>query len=330
MTIGFREANASDPALDESEPHKLKDGSSFIASITQEDGSPLLSHWFDRATTEMRVVPEEEYGQSKFQVIEPMGEDRFGSMYLAATSPRDLFAVKLPFEETICSSEHAKQFFADCQQAKLLRHRNIHPLVDFGHWDSRRLFFARDYIDYPSLTQRVRAGNVFSWLELVNIFTQLLDAIEFAAEHEVIHRHLSPDMIFVSSSTDEFEHVVVADFGFQLDSRYQFGLTERILKPGPFVSPESANNDAKYIDHRTDIYSLGKVLKVLLRLTNELSVDREQAQRQAEFEAGLNGLVLRATAKRRRNRFQRVSDMTAVFSELVEKRFGANITRESS
>jgi serine/threonine protein kinase len=140
------------------------------------------------------------------------------------------------------------------------------------------------------------------------MFKQISEAIKYAHLVGVIHRHLSPDHILLENWDPNGEPAVrVSDFGFMFDSRYQFGLLEPKTPKSPFDSPEAANNDAEFIDRRTDIFSLGKILKLFLRIAGP----REQPVTEK-----LTEIVNKSTSLRRRGRYNSVEELLVALSKV--------------
>ena len=83
----------------------------------------------------------------------------------------------------------------------------------------------------------------------------------------------------------------MSDFGFTIDSRYHFDLIEPLQRKDPFVSPESDTQNVDFIDGRTDVYSIGKILKLLMILTPDL-----------QEEENLKKIIQKSTSPRRRER----------------------------
>lgn len=269
-----------------------------------------------RSSVSDQLVDPARFGENRYELIASVGEGEFGCVYGALAEPRfssvdsaELVAIKIPHAHKLTSHRHFQQFFHDAQKATDLQHSGIQSVLDFGYWDEKRLFLAKSMIQHPTLTKIARKNSTrLNHDSMWSIFQQLVDAIHYAHQQKVIHRHLNPDNIHLiisepsetskKSPSPREIHVVVSDFGFVLDSRYHFDLVETSNAKTPFVSPESATLKADYIDQRTDIYALGKILKLLCRLTNDPR-DEERIQK----------IIDKSTFVRRRDRYQSVSEL---------------------
>jgi serine/threonine protein kinase len=235
-------------------------------------------------------------GFDEYEILARLGETEFAACFLARDEDDDLFAIKIPFAKKMTSEHHVNLFLRDASAAYGLNHPNIQKVESFGFWQEGVPFIATPYIESTSLTQIAKNARLANSDVLVSLFLQTCEAIQYCHNREMLHRHLTPNNIFVRDDRT----VLVTDFCIHYDGRYQFDLTEPLLHPDPFVSPELANNNPDFIDVRSDIFSLGKILKLLVRLTNSIT----DAQALA-----LKRIHTKCTRPRRRDRFQIVGDL---------------------
>ena len=106
--------------------------------------------------------------------------------------------------------------------------------------------------------------------ELIWIFEEILGAISYAHSEGVIHRDIKPSNILIFRTKDQQLYSCVSDFGIgRFVDRDTVTLTQTDINLGTYhyMAPEQEVN-AKDVDTRADIYSLGKVLYAIL--TGEL------------------------------------------------------------
>ena len=110
-----------------------------------------------------------------------------------------------------------------------------------------------EYVDGETLTEFLKRKP--SAKERLRILKELLDALEFIHDYQVVHNDLKPDNILI---TRNGHNVKLIDFGYaDTDSNINksTGGTER------FASPELINR--KETDASSDIYSLGFIIEAL-------------------------------------------------------------------
>ena len=251
-----------------------------------------------------------QFGDNRYQVIGAIGEGERSCIYCAlgpkiegTDGSHDLLAIKIPHDSKLTTDRHTQQFFLDCKKAKLLNHPNIQQVLDYDRWDDKKLSLSKPLIQHPTLTTLARNRNEFKYESMLSIINQIANAVFYAHSNHVVHRHLSPNNIHLikqseaEGSTTEFQ-AIVSDFGFTIDSRYHFDLIEPLQRKDPFVSPESDTQNVDFIDGRTDVYSIGKILKLLMILTPDL-----------QEEENLKKIIQKSTSPRRRERYQSVGEL---------------------
>ena len=270
------------------------------------------------STDSTSYISLEQIAENHYEVVAAVGDGNFGRVVGAFANTADRVdknfrAVKIPWSDKLISEGHQKQFFADCKKSETLVHPNILPILEHGHWDCRRVFYATPFVYGPSLSIFARSNPSLTREVLISATQQIASALEFAHGNGILHRHLNPNDIFLEKIADQtLPRIKVTDFGFTFDSRYQFELIEKSEAKNPFASPESRNSEARYIDERTDIYSLGKILKLLDRIA---STGGETAD---EFDTHIGSIIKKSTVSRRRGRYQTVKEFMNDFQSCVD------------
>lgn len=250
-------------------------------------------------------------GENRYQVLGLISQEKFGTAYLASLPEKKMFRIMIPSAGKLTSKQHYDQFCKDCKAAQSLQHPNIQTPIEFGNWDESRFYYSVSYIGpSPSLTTVTKKAHGQNSMSLKNFYSighQIIDSMSYAHSKNVWHRHLSPDNIWVLNGDTKCS-ISIGDFGFTFDGRYQFELLQKVDKANTFMAPETINNDETYIDNRSDIYSIGRILKLLLKVSEKPEVDIvDQIQK----------LVAKSTESRRSDRFQSVSELKTAWESAV-------------
>jgi serine/threonine-protein kinase len=177
-----------------------------------------------------------------------------------------LGALKVLLPEVAQNPEIAARLAREGKAMSLLSHRNIVALLDAGTLDDGTPFIITELAGGTSLRAIMDAGPI-EQRRALGIVRQILDALEHAHGHGIIHRDVKPDNVIL----DGDDQVKVLDFGVAKlvdDTRKLLGeakLTQvgfELFGSPHYVAPEVVVGNA--VDMRADVYSAGAVLFELL------------------------------------------------------------------
>ena len=183
---------------------------------------------------------------SHYRIEERIGSGGMGIVYRARDTrlQRD---VALKFLPAAWSADR------EARAAAALNHPNICTIHEIGEHDGRS-FIAMELLEGRTLKERLGAGGLGPG-EVIEIASQVADALEAAHGKGIIHRDIKPGNIFITARGV----VKVLDFGIAVmagspDSRGGTAIGTRA-----YMSPEQLQGRA--VDARTDVFSLGVVIQ---------------------------------------------------------------------
>ncbi len=246
----------------------------------------------------------------RYRLDELLGAGGMAEVFAA----RDLLldrgvAVKLPSARTDTARE---RFRREARAAAALNHPNVVAVFDWGETPEPYLVMER--VEGRHLRDVLTARGSLPPSEVAGIGAQVADALEHAHAHGVIHRDVKPSNLLVALDGT----VKVTDFGIS-KSVSSDALTEPggvIGTPG-YLSPEQAAGLAA--DARSDVYTLGIVLRELLSGARDATVDARV--RATELER----VVDRACAHDPSARYQRAGDLRDAL-RAVQRTLDASVT----
>jgi non-specific serine/threonine protein kinase/serine/threonine-protein kinase len=221
-----------------------------------------------------------------YLITQVLGEGGMGIVYLAQQEEpiRRQVALKV-IKPGMDSKRVIARFEAEKQALALMQHPNIAGVNDAGLTLTGRPYFVMEYVkgllitdycDHHKLTIEERLG----------LFVQVCQAVQHAHQKGIIHRDIKSSNILVSVENGRATPKII-DFGVAkaigrpLTDRTLFTEDSQLLGTPEYMSPEQADMATEDIDTRSDVYSLGVLLYVLL--TGALPFD-SQALRDSGIE----------------------------------------------
>jgi len=189
-----------------------------------------------------------------------------GEVYLAQhprLPRRD--ALKILRADVSADNEYRQRFIREADLAAELWHPNIVRVNDRGGFDGQ-LWIAMDFVagtDAASLLRdRYPVGMPAG--EVVAIVAAIASALDYAHQHDLLHRDVKPANILLSNPEDGDQRILLSDFGIARNIGDISGLTATNMTIGtlPYAAPEQLIDDP--IDGRADQYALAATAYHLL------------------------------------------------------------------
>ena len=198
-----------------------------------------------------------------------LGRGAMGVTYKAFdTNLRCHVALKVISADYLHSETAGQRFVREARVAARLRHPNIASVYHLGV-DPQGFFYSMEFIDGETLEDTISRVGPLPLETVLHVGLQVARALAAAARQGLIHRDIKPANIMVLHENEEGEDrlsVKVIDFGLARtyaaeDTSPKLTATGFVGTP-LFASPEQL--EEQDLDVRSDIYSLGVTLWVLL------------------------------------------------------------------
>jgi serine/threonine-protein kinase len=262
----------------------------------------------------------------KYPLLSVIGKGSMGIIYKSMDPHiKRAVALKTIRRDLLVDDENenfSARFRIEAQAAGSLTHPGIVAVYEYGE-EGAFAFIAMEYVEGRSLRECFEQKTAFSVTQVVNILSQLLEALEFAHRRGVWHRDIKPANILIMANGQ----VKVTDFGIaRIESSMLTQIGAVMGTPG-FIAPEMYLGDS--FDHRIDVFAAGVVLYQLLAGAPPYVGTAEKVMFKVCYEAPLlpsvagrlpslqpfDAVVMKALAKRPGDRFASAAQFLAALQQ---------------
>jgi serine/threonine protein kinase len=264
----LREACGEDASVRE-EVESLLEAHDSAGEILEHPPNPLLSKAVIRS-----IGP--------YRLLEKIGEGGMGQVWLAEQSAPLQRRVALKLIRWGAHDDSLiRRFQAERQSLAVMDHPSIARVFDAGATPEGQPYFVMEYVPGVPITDYCDQ-NKLKVRDRLELFIKVCEGVQHAHQKAIIHRDLKPANILVSSVDGQAVPRII-DFGLAKALDAEVGDQSLCTKAGGLVgtpgymSPEQCDPATQDVDTRTDVYSLGVILYVLL--TGEPPFDTKELKK---------------------------------------------------
>lgn len=242
-----------------------------------------------------------------YSLVERLGQGGMGEVWKARRKSDGLLvAIKVLAEQYANDKSLVLRFEKEVAALATLDHPGIVKLV--GHDFKRRPpFFAMELCDGETLRERMSKAS-FSLADRLGSFVDLCRILSHAHERGVVHRDLKPDNVLF----DAHGNLKLIDFGLASladgDPRYQLTQAAMTMGTADYMPPEQ-RTDARSVDARGDVWSLGIMLYELMAGTLPVGNFKPLTERMPGLDPRIDQVIRSALIHDREKRLQSAAEM---------------------
>lgn len=273
----------------------------------------------------------------RYEIIKTIGEGGMANVYLANDTILDRkVAIKVLRGDLSNDEKFIRRFQREALSVSNLSHPNIVEVYDVGEEDGQ-YYIVMEYIEGKTLKQLLKKRETLTLPEVIDIMLQLTDGLAHAHESYIIHRDIKPQNIMILDNG----LVKITDFGIAMAlNATQLTQTNSVMGSVHYLPPEQANGKSATV--KSDIYSLGILMYELI--TGSVPFKGDNAveialkhmkekipsirKQNPTIPQSVENIVIKATAKNPRNRYDSVKEMHDDLEVCIEKENAKKVTFE--
>jgi serine/threonine protein kinase len=283
----------------------------------------------DKAIERLRTGAEEpDLAGTRYRLLERIARGGMGVVYAAEDEKLERRVALKVLDVPGTDGDLANRLMREARVLARLEHPGIVPVHDVGTLADGRVFYTMKFVEGQRLDKFIEG--VESMQDRLRLFLRICEAVAFAHTRGVLHRDLKPANIMVGP----FGEVLVMDWGLAKILRGEAAsavrgadpeatIVEKLKQTGEesdstkssvitghgtvmgtpgYMSPEQARGEVEVLDARSDIFSLGALLRFIL-------AQKTPAEFTPRLDRSLEAICAKATAEQRDSRYSAVQEL---------------------
>lgn len=187
----------------------------------------------------------------RYEILERIGSGGMADVYKSKDHKLNRFvAVKVLKSDYRNDEVFIQKFVSEAQAAAGLLHPNVVNVYDVGQ-DRGLYYMVMELVEGITLKSYIEKKQSLTAKETISIAIPMMQGIQAAHNHHIIHRDIKPQNIIISHDGK----VKVTDFGIARATTSSNTISTNVMGSVHYTSPEQARGGV--VDEKSDIYSAG-------------------------------------------------------------------------
>jgi serine/threonine protein kinase/Tfp pilus assembly protein PilF len=261
----------------------------------------------------------------RYNIIEKLGTGGMGAVYRVEDKniSQDI-ALKLIKSDIASDKKTIERFRNELKTTRMISHRNVCRMFDLAETEGT-YYITMEYVSGEDMKSFIRRSGKLDIPKAISIAKEVCEGLAEAHRLGVVHRDLKSNNVMI----DEEGNARIMDFGIARSQRAK-GLTgEGIIIGTPeYMSPEQA--EAKHVDHRSDIYSLGIILyemvtgqlpfegdtPLAIAIKHKGEMPKDPKEINPQIQEDFNNLILNCLEKDKDKRYQSAEELRSELTNI--------------
>lgn len=199
--------------------------------------------------------------RGKYRIDAFIASGSMSNVYAATHRNGSRVALKIMHKDLARDTQVAERFRREGYFGNSVVHEGIVRAIDDDMTDDGCPFLVFDLLEGETLEQkRSRMGGRLPLREVLDIGDAVLDILQAAHDHQILHRDLKPDNVYLTRKGE----VKLFDFGA---ARFNDGKSTSdmtavgvVIGTVAFMAPEQAAGKRNEVDARSDVWGVGAML----------------------------------------------------------------------
>lgn len=195
-----------------------------------------------------------------YNIISEISSGGMGMVYKATKNDGGTVAIKKILVDKQSNPTYYDFFLSEVKILSSIKHQNIIQIIDFFTHEGVP-YLVQEYFEGTPLKKLItKAKEPLPTNLAIQIFEQILKAVEYAHQKNIVHKDLKTENILINKDHE----IKIIDFGISSDLTF-LDLTTSYTPGGSkyYAAPEQLLQ-GRIVDHRADVYSLGMILWEIL------------------------------------------------------------------